>query len=190
MPSDRKWEEMVARHFVDQASLVLEATLSGNVQKIGEPSGSVSTAHYNCASASAFSSQALICPNPLLPISSPFLLSIHLPLSALPPVAELQRTSIPGFFASLQEDGACDMYFSYQGCQIDINSPISSVNCTKATLVISYTKPVAFKVCHVGGKSVRMHTMLGIASRYLLLMQCSKTLGMLPRCASPWHALR
>lgn len=45
MPSDRKWEEMVARHFVDQASLVLEATLSGNVQKIGEPSGSVPTVH-------------------------------------------------------------------------------------------------------------------------------------------------
>lgn len=35
MPPDRKWEEMVGRHFVEQASVVLEAKLSGNVQRIG-----------------------------------------------------------------------------------------------------------------------------------------------------------
>ena len=89
--------------------------------------------------------------SPSLPISFSSHSLFPIPHSSL--IAELQRSSIPSFFVNLQEEGVCDMYFSYQGCQIDINSPISSVDCPKATLVISYTKPVAFKVCRCLGRS-------------------------------------
>ena len=36
MPPDGKWEEMIGRHFVAQASLILEANLSGSAQKFGK----------------------------------------------------------------------------------------------------------------------------------------------------------
>ena len=147
---------MVGRCFVDQASVVLEANLSGNIQRMGELLwATVHTTRraqtdddYTVIYYANWSSLSNSSP------SLPFFPTFNHSVSALIVVAELQRPSIPGFFTGLQEDGVCDLYFSYQGCQIDINSPTSSVNCPKATLVISYTKPVAFKVgCSQGTSS-------------------------------------
>ena len=131
----------------------------------------------------------------VLPVSlhSLHLLSIaisHPP--ALLTATELQRTSIPGFFACLQEEGVCDMYFSYQGCQIDINSPTSSVSCPKATLVISYTKPFAFKVGVGPAFLMRVHAVLGwsLGGTQVAALQQHTGLGVL-LCRAPqpaWHA--